>query len=371
MAWRTPTLQEVVTDAVRGLNAAMPGADAALARNNLNPVAKILAGGLHAVHNFAAWAADQRFVLTCDAEQLDRHGAEMKPAVPRKQASAASGLVTMTTAVAATLATGAILTRSDGTAYRVDVGASLAGAGSADVMVTATAPGGASNCAADTAMTAASGLTGAATTFAVAAQGVGGGADVEDDEAYRTRLLLAKAYPEHGGAPPDWLRYALSCAGVTRAFIDPLGAGRGTVVVYPLFDLTRPNGIGLESDRIAVETRLREIGPGAGWGFVKLPVARVVPVTIHGLAPDTPDVRSAIAAEIAAAFARQSRVAGLSQSHVSMPFLATPAVMARSWIWQAVANAAGEERHAVASPAADVVLLPGEIAVPGALSFTP
>lgn len=368
MTWQSPTLNELITQTIRDFNAAMPGADAALARNNLFPVAKVLAGGLHYLHRFAAWSSDQRFVLTCDSDQLDRHGAEMKPPVPRKAAAPARGLVTVTASAAASIASGAVLSRSDGARFTVDAGVVIPAPGAATISVTAEAPGASGATSAAAVLSGVSGVTGPA-SFAVAAGGLGGGADAEGDDAYRSRLLFAKAFPEHAGAPPDYLRYALAVPGVSRAFVDPLAAGRATVVIYPLFDATRPFGVGLESDRIGVETALREVSPGAALVVVRLPVAVPVPITITGLTPATPEVRSAVVAEVADAFAVNGRIAGLSVPHPSMPFIASPESFSVSWIWQAVANATGERRHVITLPAADIALTEGQIAVPGAITF--
>jgi uncharacterized phage protein gp47/JayE len=52
-----------------------------------------------------------------------------------------------------------------------------------------------------------------------------------------------------------------------------------------------------------------------------------------------------------------------------MPYLATPVSFSRSWAWQAVANASGEERHEIVAPPADVTLLPGEMPVLGTVTF--
>lgn len=369
MPWLSRTLKQHVTDAVRAFTANLPGADAALARNNLKPVAKIIGGKTFELERFAAWAADQRFVLTSDVDQLDRHGAEMKPAVPRKEASAARGGVIITAAGAITLATGAVLLRSDGAAFTVDAGIVLAGAGTATVQVTAALAGADGATEADAILSASSGLIGSA-TFAVAEAGLGGAGDREQDGAYKARLLFAKAFPEHAGAPPDWLRYTLAVPGVTRAYIDPLGQGRGTVVVYPFFDLTRPNGIPLESDRAAVLAALLVAGPGAALPVVRIAQAVPIDITVQNLTPATPELRQAVAAEIANSFFVNSRVAGLSEPHPSMPFLATPASFSRSWIWQAVANASGEQSHVLVAPATDTALTVGQTAVPGTLSFT-
>ncbi|PZR94178.1 MAG: hypothetical protein DI537_08800 [Stutzerimonas stutzeri] len=368
MVWQVKTIEQHVTDAVRAFDSNLPGADAALQRNNLRPTAKVLAGALFGLERFIAWGVDQKFILSCAPEQLDRHGAEMKPPVPRKQAALARGLVAVTATGPVTLASGAVLTRSDGAQFSVDAGIVMAGAGTAQVAVTALAAGGDGNTAAAAALFASSGLTGPA-TFAVTAGGLGGGADIEGHEPYRARLLFAKAYPDHGGATPDWHRYALAIPGVTRAFIEPLGHGRGTVVVYPFFDMTRLNGIPLESDRQIVEAELRRVGPGAALPIVRIAQAVPIDMVFSGLAPNTPEVRQAVAAEIATIFFRNSRVAGSSEPHPSMPFLCTPEIFSRSWLWQAAANASGEHRHVLVSPAADLSLASGQTAVPGALTF--
>lgn len=368
MPWTTPPLTQVVTAVQRAMTGRLAGADAALARNNLGPVAKVIAGELYALHQFAAWAVDQRFVLTCDADQLDRHGVEMKPPVLRKAAAAATGKVLLTSTGGATLDSGAVLIRSDGARYVALGGAIVPPAGTAEVSVAAELAGAAGSTDAGAVLTASTGLTGAA-DIEVGDGGLGGAADIEGDDAYRARLLFSKAYPEHGGAPADWLKYTLAVPGVTRAYIDPLGAGRGTVVVYPLFDGTRENGIGLESDRVAVETALRSAGPGAGLAVVRIPVARAIDVSITDMLPASPETQNAVALELAQTFAGNGRVAGYSEPHPSMPFLATAAKFSRSWVWQAVANTTGEESHIVAAPSADTVLAPGEIAVLGALSF--
>lgn len=369
MPWNTPTRVDLVTQTVAAFSAEMPGLDAGNRRNNVRPVAKIMASGLHDIHRFASWAADQKFVLTCDDETLDRHGAEMKPPVLRKQASRAAGVVTMTASGAATLLTGAILTRADGAQFSVLAGVTLAGAGASPVSVEAVLAGAVANTDAATILTASAGLTGPA-TFAVSSGALSGGAEVETHDRYRRRLLFAKAYPEHAGAPPDYVRYATDVAGVTRAFIDPLGAGRATVVVYPLFDETTPNGIGSESDRLRVQSALDAARPGGAFVVVRNPIAVPINVTITGIAPASPEVFTEVEYEIRAAFARQSRVAGWSSPHPSMPFLAKSESFSRSWIWQAAANATGEERHTVVAPASDLALTPGQMAVPGTFALS-
>lgn len=369
MAWVTPSLQAVITSVVRAFNAELPGADAALARNNLAPSAKVFGAGLHGVHVFADYAARQAFVLTCDADNLDRHGAQMKPPVPRKQTSFAGGPVTVTSVAGATVPSGAtLLGAASGLQYRVTVGAVIPPAGSAAISVQAVISGSDGNIDPAGALVAGAGVSGLVTAEA-GTDGVTGGADAEADDLYRRRLLFARAFPDHAGALPDYKRYATAVAGCTRVFIDQGGLGRSTLILYPLFDALPDSGIGSPGDllRVANEIALRRAG--GTLVAVRAPTPVAVPITITGLAPATPEVRLAAEQEIRYAFARNSRVSGLSESHPSMDFLATPATFSRSWIWQAVANATGEERHIVTLPAADIVLAPGEMAVPGVVTW--
>jgi hypothetical protein len=52
-----------------------------------------------------------------------------------------------------------------------------------------------------------------------------------------------------------------------------------------------------------------------------------------------------------------------------MPYLASPFSFSRSWIWQAVANASGEERHTIIGPAADVALTVAQFPTLGNVTF--
>jgi uncharacterized phage protein gp47/JayE len=368
MPFATKTFEQHLTETATGLTAGIGGADAALAANNLAPVSRIIAGHRQDLDLALAYAADQKFVATCADDLLDRHGAEMKPPVPRKAATQARGFATVTASGAASVSTGAVFTRSDGARFIALAGIVLPGAGSASVELVAATPGASGATGAGAALSDASGVSGTVSVV-VASGGLGGAADIEGSEAYRARLLFAKAFPEHAGAPADWLRYTLAVPGVTRAYIDPLAAGRGTVVVYPFFDLTRTNGIPLESDRLQVSNALAVARPGAGLPVVRAASPLVIDCTIAGLTPATPETRNAVVAEIAATIARNGRPAGFSQPHPDMPFLATAATFSRSWIWQAAANAAGEERHSITLPASDIVLSEGQIAVPGAVTF--
>jgi uncharacterized phage protein gp47/JayE len=68
-------------------------------------------------------------------------------------------------------------------------------------------------------------------------------------------------------------------------------------------------------------------------------------------------------------FRRSARVARIADPVAAQPYRATPFVLSRSWIWQAVANATGEQAHEIVAPVADLVLSPGQLPILGAVTF--
>lgn len=145
--------------------------------------------------------------------------------------------------------------------------------------------------------------------------------------------------------------------------------GAGTVRVFPLmFDLY-DNGIPQAADLVRVADLLATVQPAGAKVTVAAPIAVPINVTIAGLVPNRTDVQEAALAELRATFRRLSRVAGTDAQLGGMDYLAYPTSFSRSWLWQAVANATGEQRHAITSPAADQALNPGEMATLGTVSF--
>jgi uncharacterized phage protein gp47/JayE len=368
MAWTTPDLKQIITNLTRSAATEMPGADAALARNNLRPVAKIFAGGLDGLYRYADWIFRQIFVASADGEILDRHGAEMKPPVPRKLASAAGGHLAFTSTALHYIEPGAIFVRADGVRYKIVDGGTISDAAVTFLEVVAEGLGEEGNALPDVVLTPVIARPGVS-LIAVSEAGLTGGDSIEDDAAYRRRLLFAKSFPDHAGALPDYVRYATAVAGCTRCFVATGLLGRSTVTLYPLFEKTSPSGLPLPSDLLRVREKVAEHQPGAARVYVVAATAYPVNVTVSGLSPNTPAVRRAVEEELAALFRRNARVSGAMNAHPSMPFLATPAVMRRSWLGEAVSIAAGEEYHAITVPAADVVVPAGAMAVLGSVTF--
>ena len=358
----------VLADSVRAaFRAEMPGSDATAWPNNLNPTAKVLAGCLWTLYLRLDYVAQQMFAASAEGIWLDRHATEYGMA--RLASTQASGRITVVAAGPASLAAQTILVSTSGQRYRVLAGVSLASGGVLGVVVMAMAAGSAGNLDAGTSLSVVGDGAVGVMTYTVAAGGLTGGTDSENDEGLRARVLFRKRYPPQGGAASDYISWAQEVNGITRCFIERLWNGPGTIRVFPVADGPLTNGIPTQALLDAVRQVMAQSAPIGAVVTVQAPRAYPIDVGITGLYPDTPAIREAVRVELTATFLRVARVAGSDVVTSGLPFLATAQSFSRSWIWQAIANAAGEERHSLTSPAADVVVPAGALPVLGQLSF--
>lgn len=367
MSWVAETTKTWVDRMAAAFEAWLPGVDARLARNNIGPTATAIGGALWQLDAKLEAVARDRFVHLAGEEALERHGADF--ALPRNPAAPASGTVVFTTSGAVGVEVGAEMRRADGTRYRALAAASIAGAGALSVTVRAIEAGAVGNAAAATTLVALSGVDGEA-TIAVDAAGLSGGAEVEEVESYRARLLERLAFPPQGGTTSDYWRWARAVPGCSDCFVWPRRGGVGRVALFPIFDGTRPDGLPTAADLAAVREAVEEQAPDGALISVSAFAPKVVHVTVPALQPTSRPLRETIAADLANLFAARSRVAGEADDHPSFPMRATPFVFPRSWIEEVVSRATGEARHAPILPTTDIVLEPGERAVLGNVSFT-
>jgi len=219
-----------------------------------------------------------------------------------------------------------------------------------------------------------------AAAIEVGATGIVGGADVEPDgdpyttdlATFRGRILFRKRNPPQGGSAADYVMWGTELSGVTRVYVERAWSGPGTVRVFPVFDeeFAAAGGIA-PAERIKdVRDHIAAYAPASAAITVSAPTSLPIDVEIVGLTPDITSVREAVLAELRATFRRKGRVAGADIPVQSMPYLATPLNWSRSWIWQAVANATGEEAHGILQPASDVTIPAGFIPVLGTVTFS-
>jgi uncharacterized phage protein gp47/JayE len=347
-----------ISAAIRGdMRRELPGTDATIWPNTLSVFAKVVAMANHMVELRLAWIYRQIFASTAETAQLERHAYEL--GLSRRPASRAiGGVVTTGTPLAIYPAGIAFLSGAD--LYRTSGEAQAGGDGTLQLRLFAETPGAAGNRAAgETLVLADAALYPTVGPEATVDAGtLGGGADSEDDEALRTRVLDRKRRPPQGGAVSDYEQMAMAVPGVVKAWAWSFANGPGTVGVWFLFT-GRPNLIPTPADVQAV----RDVIEARRMIRVSLAVSAPVPapldVTIVNLSADTATVRAAIAAALTAMLRERAK-----------PGVAAEAfVLSRSWISEAISAAIGEDRHVLASPLDDIVYTGGRYPVLGTVTY--
>lgn len=369
MPYQLPTLKDLLQKSRLQFRANLKGTDAWLWPNNVYASAKVVGGMVFEVFGFAAYIAKQIFAHTApDIETLRMHGEEF--GMPQKPRAPASGPVTLTSTGDLIVPAGAVFTRADGIQYIAAAGGSRSGAGTLTITVISATDGKINNADAGTSLAVDAAIAGSPTAV-VGTGGIVAGADDEDIELYRARILFRKRNPPMGGSASDYVLWATNVSGVTRVFVERLWSGPGTVRVFVLMDDLYPTTSGIPSPANVqrVADYIDTVRPSGAVVTVVAPTAHVINVQIAGITPNTPAVQEAVVAELIETFERLSRVCGSDTPHGGMPYIATTESFSRSWIWQAIANATGEQRHILNLPAADVSLGLGEMATLGTVTF--
>lgn len=263
--------------------------------------ASAIAAVAEGIRAHQAWVFRQAYADLADADNMERMANQRK--IFRKAAAAAAGTVRLTGTPGLVTVAGLAFFTSQGTRYQTLAIATLDGSGSTDVPAAALVAGLAGNLAASTPVTVdtpPAGLLAAALALTMTS-----GADQENDDALRARLLLRLGNPPQGGATADYQQWALSVPGVARALVYPLRRGRGTVDVVPMpasglpsvpllaavqayIDSVRPQGMGV--------TGFQALAPTA------VPVAITMTLTyLAGASPAA--VRTAVSAALDSLFA--------------------------------------------------------------------
>lgn len=356
------------------IQARLPGADMTLRRSVLGVIADVLAGELWEEYGYQDYIIDQ--LLPDTATDYLARFMSIYNLTPQGAIAAAGNVVfTGTTGVQIPAGT---LVAVNGVQYATTAAATLAGAGTATVGVIATAGGANGNQPANTQLSMPVALAGVAGNPVVDANGLTGGADSESIESQRTRLLLRIRQPPQGGAAPDYIQWALSVPGVTRAWCLPLMNGAGTVGVTFMMD-GRSNPIPLTGDVAAVLAFINSVRPVTATVTVFAPAADALNLTIHGLLPSNTTVKAAIAASYADLLmqkASPSPPAGITvwgldpAGSGSVVQLVSPGLIAFADIDDSISQASGVTYHSLTVPSADHTSAAGSIAVPGTITYT-
>jgi uncharacterized phage protein gp47/JayE len=300
--------------------------DNVLRRADAQVYARVLAGVAHGLYGFIEWISRQIIIDTAEAEFLERWASIW--GVQRLAATPATGTITFTVAPgAADIPAGTLVQTLDGTQFQTTADITVSGLQVTPVLGVQTA--------------AVLGL-------------LAGGGDLESDDSLRERLLNRIQQPPQGGDANDYVQWTLATpgGGATRAWVVAEQFGQGTVGVAFVCD---GNGAGAAilpsaAQIAAVAAFIDTVRPVTAHVTVYAPVAVPIDFAIEGLSPDTLAVQQAITAELADLLAREGQPGGtILLSHMR----------------SAISSAAQEWDYVLVTPAANVVLSPGQIPVMG------
>ncbi len=347
MTFVRPSLSELVTRARADVDSRMPGADSRLRRNALDALALVHAGAVHSLYRMIDTRA--RFFPDPDNPEAIERWAALKE-VPRKVATAAAGTVTLTGTNGTIAEAGAVLARADGARYVIQADATIAG-GTAAALVEAEQAGDVGNMDAGQALAFLSPIAGIAANAVVAGSGLGGGANEESYTAWSARVYEAMRRPPSGGKADDYIAWATSVPGVTRAWVYPHWNGLGTVKVLFVCD-GRDDIIPEAGDVALVAAKIAAERPVTADVTVAAPVADPLDFTID-LTPD-PEARDAVEASLRDLIAREAQPGG---------------TLLISRMREAISIAAGETDHVLSAPTANVTTAAGEISTLGTITW--
>lgn len=269
-----PSQDDIAEDYLSEVSNQLPDADV-YSDSDYRVRANAIASTGWGLYHYAAWALRQAFPDTADTEYLEMH-ARLRN-LTRKQATAASGSITLTGKAATTVASGLqFRVKGNATLYQTAEGGKTADDGSLTLAAKATTTGTTGNLTAGATgalVSAPSGIDSAVTVVSMT-----GATDTETDEALLSRLLDVMRQPAAGGNAHDYKVWAESVPGVSGAYIFPLRRGLGTVDVV----ITATGGLPSTETLKAVQDYIdsvRPVGPGAAGCKVLAPTIKTVDVT--------------------------------------------------------------------------------------------
>ncbi|AGC43249.1 phage FluMu protein gp47 [Myxococcus stipitatus DSM 14675] len=352
MAFSRPTLPQLVERIHQDFVSRLPLPGAVLRRSVVSALSRALAGAAHMLHGHIAYLAKQLFPDLSDRESLLRQAALYGYSLG--EAKFAQGFVVAIGSIGATIPAGTALRRADGVQYETLEEATIDGSGSATIEVRAALASEAGNTDAGAGLVFESPVADVDAVAPVDVGGLVGGANEEDIEGLRVRLLARLRNPPQGGARGDYIVWALAVPGVTRVWVYPMELGAGTVTVRFVRD-GDANLIPSVGEVAEVQAYINDRRPVTSNVTVAAPIAKAWPFTIS-LLPDSSSGRVAVEAEIRDLFQRLGEPGGT----VSLSDVRT-----------AVGTGARSvgATYTMSSPSADLTHATGELPVLGVVTW--
>ncbi|MFR3318134.1 MAG: baseplate J/gp47 family protein [Sutterella wadsworthensis] len=340
MAFERPTIQELIARIQSDAESRM-GKKAM--RWTLVPVlSRVIAGVSHALHGRISFVLRQVFSSTAEGAYLERRASEY--GIYRKQASSATGTVTFVGE--SDVPSGTQIQTDDDVIY-ITTAKSVDGV----APIRAVAAGSNGNASAGMELRLISPIAGVQSTCT--AGELTGGADAEDDESLRDRLLQRQKNPPKAGTKADYVSWALAVSGVTRAWCYPQELGQGHVTVRFMTDGMTENGIPNETMIQRVTDYIENQMPVTAVLHVEAPIPKKLDITLD-VFPEDEKIKAKIKNAIEGVI--------LSEAVPGGPIL-------RTSLDRAISSVGEVSSYRLISPIEDVPTKTGEILVPGKITW--
>lgn len=349
MTWPLPQPAEIAEAIAADLIAAFPGTaiDPRAPDTMVGVLSRSVALTAFDLHLALRYLASELMVDTAQ-DNLPRHADVW--AIPRIAATYASRTVTLTGADGTVIPTNTRLLSPAGVLFRV-LGDTTIASGTTFAAVRAETPGTIGNATIGTVLQLVTPIAGLAPQSGTVETIIGQGADEEEVEAWRARILARIRQPPMGGAAADyaaWARGASSDVTGVRVYPNHVGPGTVGVVVAMRGDEAPTSG-----ELSAIAAAIDAVRPVTAEVFVLACVPTAVPFSI-ALTPDTPANRAAVSASLDAFFAREAAIGtGIPRSRLS----------------EAISAAPGEFSHVMSVPSADVAPTALQLPIRGTITW--
>lgn len=328
-------LQQSLAMAVQASDpASVLPSDLELARSNVKALSFIHGVGLHGAYRYLRdFIARQAIPGLSAGIFLD--GWLSTYGMARKESALASGVATGSGVNGTLLEAGTLLLHeASGWQFRVLADVSVAG-GTVTPSLLATQVGAKGNLPAGAQLRLVSTVADIDATFTLTS-GTTGGADEEKDDEAIFRLKQRLAFTPMGGSPADYARWALSLAGITRAWGLRNPAGPTSAGVIIMADNNAPYGLPTTAQQGEVFAYISDPRRGPPDElFVIIPTAQVINLSLR-LNVDTAATRAAASAALRDLFFRESVPGG---------------TIPHSHLFEVVSSVQGEIDHEFTSPA--------------------
>ncbi|MCR4530222.1 baseplate J/gp47 family protein [Acinetobacter venetianus] len=368
MAFKRKTLTELVQQSLQNISSSLPESDSLLRFSNLNILGTVQGGMNHQQYGYLDYIALQATPYTATDEYLAAWGALRS--VYQKAATQANGPVVFNAVSGAVIPDGTKIIRSDGKQYLVLSTELDTGIITATIQAVADPDGisGADgNCDAGTQFALGQSISG------VNPNGISGlitgGADLESQDDFKSRVISAYQNTPQGGAKNDYEEWASEVSIVSRAWCAPLIYGPPTVGVYFLVEPTSSNPYGIPQGTNGVATNEERATAATGdqlivadYIYPKRPVTALVHLlapTIETIDMSIQGIKPSNRAEVTVSIAQSLLNNSAPGKKVQIASL-----------WAAVNKVDGADDFSILSPTADVVVGSGAIAVLGNITWS-